>query len=96
MAVEILNDAMRRIAAADAEIVKLADGFGGPTGPAEGPVWIAEGGYLLFSDIHHSRRVKPTTPTERTDPGPRGRSDGHDLCGREALVSETAEAQGLA
>ena len=36
----------------------LADGFGGPYGPAEGPVWWQEGGYLLFSDIHNNRRMK--------------------------------------
>jgi gluconolactonase len=27
-------------------------------GPAEGPVWWKEGGYLLFSDIHKNRRMK--------------------------------------
>jgi gluconolactonase len=36
----------------------LAEGFGGPKGPAEGPVWWHEGGYLLFSDIHNDRRMK--------------------------------------
>jgi gluconolactonase len=36
----------------------LADGFGGPQGPAEGPLWWQEGGYLLFSDIHNNRRMK--------------------------------------
>jgi gluconolactonase len=39
-------------------IQELADGFGGPLGPAEGPVWWKEGRYLLFSDIHHNRRMK--------------------------------------
>src|SRR4030095_13748545 len=32
-------------------IRELAAGFGGDVGPAEGPVWIAEGHYLLFNDI---------------------------------------------
>ena len=42
-----------------AEPIKLlAEGFGGPKGPAEGPVWWHEGGYLLFSDIHNDRRMK--------------------------------------
>jgi gluconolactonase len=41
-------------------IQMLADGFGGPQGPAEGPVWWHEGGYLLFSDIHNNRRMKYT------------------------------------
>jgi len=39
-------------------IQELADGFGGPQGPAEGPVWWHEGGYLVFSDIHNNRRMK--------------------------------------
>jgi len=39
-------------------IQELAEGFGGPQGPAEGPVWWKEGGYLLFSDIHNNRRMK--------------------------------------
>jgi gluconolactonase len=41
-------------------IRELATGFGGDIGPAEGPVWIAEGRYLLFNDIHTSRRLKYT------------------------------------
>jgi len=32
--------------------------MGGPLGPVEGPVWWKEGGYLLFSDIHASKRMK--------------------------------------
>src|SRR5438270_6752064 len=41
-------------------IQHLADGFGGVQGPAEGPLWWKEGGYLLFSDIHNNRRIKFT------------------------------------
>lgn len=41
-------------------IRELATGFGGDIGPAEGPVWIAEGHYLLFNDIQTSRRMKYT------------------------------------
>ena len=41
-------------------IRELATGFGGDIGPAEGPVWIAEGRYLLFNDIQTSRRMKYT------------------------------------
>jgi len=41
-------------------IRELATGFGGNAGPAEGPVWIAEGRYLLFNDIQTSRRMKYT------------------------------------
>ena len=58
MAVEILDDAMLRIAPADRAPEQLGSGYGGPHGPTEGPVWIREGGYLLFSDIHGSRRMK--------------------------------------
>src|SRR5438105_92128 len=32
--------------------------MGGPLGPVEGPLWWKEGRYLLFSDIHNSRRMK--------------------------------------
>jgi len=38
----------------------LGDGYGGDGGPAEGPVWWKEGGYLLFSDIGNNRRMKYT------------------------------------
>ena len=41
-------------------ITELASGFGGDLGPAEGPLWWKEGGYLLFSDIHNNRRMKYT------------------------------------
>jgi len=39
-------------------IQELASGTGGPLGPTEGPVWWKEGGYLLYSDIQNSRRMK--------------------------------------
>jgi gluconolactonase len=41
-------------------IRELVNGLGGPLGPVEGPVWWKEGGYLLFSDIHASKRMKYT------------------------------------
>ncbi len=41
-------------------IRELATGFGGDIGPTEGPMWWAEGHYLLFSDIQTSRRMKYT------------------------------------
>jgi gluconolactonase len=41
-------------------IKELANGLGGPLGPVEGPVWWKEGGYLLFSDINASKRMKYT------------------------------------
>jgi gluconolactonase len=42
------------------QIVELSNGYGGDVGPAEGPLWIAEGKYLLFEDIQTSRRLKYT------------------------------------
>jgi gluconolactonase len=47
-----------KIIATTESIQHLADGFGGPHGPAEGPLWWHEGGYLLFSDIHNNKRMK--------------------------------------
>jgi gluconolactonase len=58
MPIEILADAMKRIVSAQQDAEELGSGFGGRNGPTEGPVWIKEGGYLLFSDIHGSRRMK--------------------------------------
>src|ERR1700733_15037287 len=40
-------------------ILELATGFGGG-GNTEGPVWWKEGGYLLFSSIGDSKRIKYT------------------------------------
>jgi gluconolactonase len=47
-----------RIIAVSEPIQELADGFGGPHGPAEGPLWWHEDRYLLFSDIHNNKRMK--------------------------------------
>ena len=58
MPVEKASPELDRIVPSDLEIEHLADGFGGDQGPAEGPLWWKEGGYLLFSDIHNSRRMK--------------------------------------
>ena len=49
---------LEKIISTSEPIQELADGFGGALGPAEGPVWWKEGGYLLFSDIHNNRRMK--------------------------------------
>jgi gluconolactonase len=56
--IEQLAPEMERIISPSEPIQKLADGFGGTLGPAEGPVWWKEGNYLLFSDIHNNRRMK--------------------------------------
>ena len=51
---------LERIVDPQQSIEELATGFGGPAGPAEGPLWWHEGGYLLFSDIGNNRRMKWT------------------------------------
>ena len=51
---------LEKIISVTEPIQELANGLGGELGPAEGPVWWKEGGYLLFSDIHASRRMKYT------------------------------------
>jgi gluconolactonase len=49
---------LAKIVALEEPIQELANGFGGPLGPAEGPLWWKEGHYLLFSDIHNNKRMK--------------------------------------
>ena len=66
-------------------IKELASGFGGPLGPAEGPLWWKEDGYLLFTDIHNTRRMKYTPGKGVTvDLEPTNRANGltRDLQGR--------------
>jgi gluconolactonase len=58
MSIEQHAPALERLVDPHQQIEELADGFGGDMGPAEGPVWWHEGGYLLFSDIHNNRRMK--------------------------------------
>ncbi|HUB15051.1 MAG TPA: SMP-30/gluconolactonase/LRE family protein [Acetobacteraceae bacterium] len=56
--IDRLAPELDRIISTSEQILDLADGFGGAHGPAEGPLWWHEGGYLLFSDIHNNRRMK--------------------------------------
>jgi gluconolactonase len=58
--IEQLTPELEKILSTSEPIQELADGFGGAQGPAEGPLWWKEGGYLLFSDIHNNRRMKYT------------------------------------
>ena len=58
--IEQLAPELDKIVATTEPIKDLADGFGGPLGPAEGPLWWKDGGYLLFTDIHNNRRMKFT------------------------------------
>src|SRR5712691_625554 len=56
--IEQLAPELEKIISTSEPIEHLADGFGGAQGPAEGPLWWEDGGYLLFSDIHNNRRMK--------------------------------------
>jgi gluconolactonase len=58
--IEALDPALDAIIDKSQTIQELASGYGGDLGPAEGPLWWKEGGYLLFSDIHNNRRMKYT------------------------------------
>ena len=58
--IEKLDPGLDTIIDTSQSIQELASGFGGDNGPAEGPVWWKEGGYLLFSDINGNRRMKYT------------------------------------
>ena len=58
--IEKLDPGLDTIIDTSQSIQELASGFGGELGPAEGPVWWKEGGYLLFSDIHNNKRMKYT------------------------------------
>jgi gluconolactonase len=58
--IESMAPELDRIIGASEPIRELASGYGGDIGPAEGPLWWAEGRYLLFNDIHTARRMKYT------------------------------------
>jgi gluconolactonase len=58
MPIEQVSPELERIVSVDTAIEELGTGYGGGEGPAEGPLWWKEGGYLLFSDIHNNRRMK--------------------------------------
>ncbi|MBI3302146.1 MAG: SMP-30/gluconolactonase/LRE family protein [Deltaproteobacteria bacterium] len=58
MPIEQIASELERIVSPDQDIEELGSGYGSEAGPAEGPVWWKEGGYLLFSDIGQNRRMK--------------------------------------
>ncbi len=58
--IDRFDPALDAIISTSEPIREIASGFGGPLGPAEGPLWWKEGGYLLFSDINASKRMKYT------------------------------------
>ena len=58
--IEAMVPELANIIAASEPIRELATGYGGDIGPAEGPLWMSEGRYLLFNDIQTARRIKYT------------------------------------
>jgi gluconolactonase len=58
--IERLDPALDAILSTSESVRWLAEGFGGDIGPAEGPLWWKEGGYLIFSDIQNDRQMKYT------------------------------------
>src|SRR5262245_57585724 len=58
--IEQMAPELGSIITASEPIRELASGYGGDIGPAEGPLWITEGRYLLFNDINSARRMKYT------------------------------------
>jgi len=58
MPIEQIAPELERIVSLGQDVEELGNGYGSEAGPAEGPVWWKEGGYLLFSDIGQNRRMK--------------------------------------
>ena len=59
MPIEQVAPELERVLSPDQEMEILGSGYWGrPGGPAEGPVWWREGGYLLFTDIRASKIMK--------------------------------------
>ena len=97
MPIEQIAPELSRIISTGEPILELADGFGGDQGPAEGPVWWKEGGYLLFSDIHNNRRIKYTPGQSATvfqEPTNRANGLTRDQQGR--LVSAEHDSRRVA
>ena len=83
--IEQLDPSLDKILDKSQSIQELGSGFGGNLGPAEGPVWWKEGGYLLFSDIHNNRRMKYTPGQGVTvfkEPTNRANGLTRDIAGR--------------
>lgn len=77
--IEQMDGALANIIATNEPIRQLANGYGGDIGPAEGPLWMAEGKFLYFNDIQTARRMKYT-------PGQNGAT---------VAMEKTNEANGL-
>ena len=97
MPIEQFAPELSKIISTGEPILQLADGFGGDQGPAEGPLWWKEGGYLLFSDIHNNRRMKHTPGGDTSvflEPTNRANGLTRDLQGR--LVSAEHDSRRVA
>jgi gluconolactonase len=103
MPIEQHHAALERIVSGDQDIEVLGRGFGGAMGPAEGPVWWQEGGYLLFSDIGNNRRMKWAPgagitlfhePTDRANGLTRDRQGRLVACEHDARRVTRVEADG--
>jgi len=83
--IEQLAPELDKLISVSEPIKELADGFGGTLGPAEGPLWWKEGGFLLFNDIHNNKRLKYTPGSGvAVDLEPSNRANGltRDMQGR--------------
>ncbi len=86
--IEQLDPALDKLIDTSQTIQELASSYGGDRGPAEGPLWWKEGGYLLFTDIHNNRRMKYTPGKGVTvDLDPTNRANGLTRDSRGRLVS---------
>ena len=91
MPIEQISPELERIVSVDQEIVELGSGYGGDAGPAEGPLWWKEGGYLMVSvsEGDGGENVEIRLPARVVDALLSGEGDELDLVGAmEALVDE--------
>ena len=56
--IEQYDPELEAILSTSEAIEELGTGYGVAGSPAEGPVWVAEGGYLLFNSMQASQRLK--------------------------------------
>ena len=90
MPIEQQHPALERIVSPEQAVEELASGFGNDMGPAEGPLWWHEGGYLVFSDIRCFYFTRGALPMAR--------ELGEQLYGlaQRQAVPDTAQALAIA
>jgi gluconolactonase len=80
---EVLDDRLLDLVDADVACEQLADGLLS----SEGPIWVASGSYLLFSDIQHDRRCRwDETSGFRVVAEPTGKANGMTLDAEGRLI----------